>query len=114
MPILQATKRTIHDVLAFIFSFLLSVTRLVARVPIKFIVCGLTAAGFGSCVGWAKARLRRAHHFNLDTMVGTSPGAHSRGPLLCPPYAPPSLRGALATKQSSSVATLWIASLRSQ
>jgi hypothetical protein len=28
--------------------------------------------------------LRRAHHFNLDTTVGTSAGAHSRDPLALP------------------------------
>jgi len=29
-----------------------------------------------SCVGWAKAPLRRAHHFSRGTMVGTLRFAH--------------------------------------
>jgi hypothetical protein len=40
-------------------------------------------------VGWAKARLRRAHHAHRARDGGTrslSSGAHSRDRWLCPPY----------------------------
>src|SRR6266700_4165862 len=47
MPILQATNRPIKDVLPFIL-WLLPVTRLVAHVPIRFIVGGQWAANGNS------------------------------------------------------------------